>query len=72
MTIWFESGILILFSEQYLGGGAGRGAESIQQAQTALCVCVGNLAAGWMPGQTAHCEALFMLLSAAKIRKLQL
>lgn len=71
--IWFESSILILFSEQYLGGGgAGGGAESIQQAQTALCVCVGNLAAGGMPGQTAYCETLFMLLSAAKIRKLQL
>lgn len=50
----------------YLGAvrGAVRG-ESVQQAQTALGVGVGQLAAGRVPGQAADSEALLMLLPAA-------
>lgn len=46
-------------------------AESVQQAQAALGVRVGDLAARRMPGQTTHGEAFLMLLSAAKHRRIQ-
>lgn len=57
---------------QYLGDvGVGWGAESVQQAQASLSVCVGDLTAWRMPGQTAHREAFLMLLPAAEKRPLQ-
>lgn len=56
------------FSELYLAGLGGRGADPIQQAQPTLSVCVGDLAPGRMPGQAADREAFLVLLPAAEER----
>lgn len=57
-----------MFCVQYLAGvGVGRGgAQTVQHAQAALRVCVGDLTAWRVPGQTADCEALLVLLPAEK------
>lgn len=52
----------------YLAGVGVGGAESVQQAQATLRVCVGDLAPGRMPGQAADCEAFLVLLPAAQMR----